>query len=77
MDEHRNGRECDRTVGDDGSFRAAAERPFSRLGEEVKLDTDRLARTGIGPVRLGQLTIGTTRELTREELGALLDLVGM
>ena len=46
MDEHRNGGECNRVVGDDGSFRAAAERAFSRLGEEVKLDTDRPARTG-------------------------------
>ena len=46
MDEHRNGGERDRMVGDDGSFRAAAERAFSRLGEEVKLDTDRPARTG-------------------------------
>ena len=50
MDEHRNGRECDRTVGDDGSFRAAAERPFSRLGEEVKLDMDRLTRTGFSEI---------------------------
>ena len=45
--------------------------------DSVGHPVDRLARTGIGPVRLGQLTIGTTRELTREELGALLDLVGM
>ena len=44
MDEHRNGGERDRMVGDDGPFRAAAERAFSRLGEEVKLDTDRPAR---------------------------------
>ena len=50
MDEHRNGRECDRTVGDDGSFRAAAERPFSRLGEGVKLDMDRLTRTGFSEI---------------------------
>ena len=48
-----------------------------RMMDSVGHPVDRLARTGIGPVRLGQLTIGTTRELTREELGALLDLVGM
>ena len=50
MDEHRNGGECNRVVGDDGSFRAAAERAFSRLGEEVKLDTDRPARTGFSEI---------------------------
>ena len=48
-----------------------------RMMDSVGHPVDRLARTGIGPVRLGQLTIGTTRELTREELGVLLDLVGM
>ena len=36
----------------------------------------RLSRISIGPVRLGQLAVGETRELTREELGALLDVVG-
>ena len=36
-----------------------------------------LARTRIGPVRLGVLPVGEVRELTREELGSLLDLVGM
>lgn len=34
----------------------------------------RLSRTGIGPVRLGTLQVGTLRELTRQELGELLDL---
>lgn len=48
-----------------------------RMMDAVGHPVDRLARTGIGPVRLGQLTIGTARELTREELGALLDLVDM
>jgi 23S rRNA pseudouridine2605 synthase len=32
---------------------------------------------GLGPVRLGGLKVGQTRDLTREELGALLDLVGL
>ena len=54
MDEHlkeqRNGGERNRMVGDDGSFRAAAERAFSRLGEEVKLDTDRPMRTGFSEI---------------------------
>ncbi|MDO5067236.1 MAG: pseudouridine synthase [Propionibacteriaceae bacterium] len=48
-----------------------------RMMDAVGHPVDRLARTGIGPVRLGQLAIGTLRELTREELGALLDLVEM
>ena len=37
----------------------------------------KLSRTAIGPVRLGTLGIGEARELTREELGALLDIVKM
>ena len=48
-------------------------RMFDTIGHPV----DRLSRTAIGPVRIGQLPLGETRELTREELGALLDLVGM
>jgi 23S rRNA pseudouridine2605 synthase len=36
----------------------------------------RLSRTGIGPVRLGNLKVGEFRELTRDELGELLDLTG-
>lgn len=48
-----------------------------RMMEAVGHPVDRLARTAIGPVRLGQLTVGTARDLTREELGALLDLVDL
>ncbi|MFT3887134.1 MAG: pseudouridine synthase [Arachnia sp.] len=48
-----------------------------RMMDAVGHPVDRLARTRIGPVRLGLLPVGETRELTREELGALLDLVGM
>ena len=36
----------------------------------------RPSRIGIGPVRLGKLKVGEYRELTREELGGLLDLTG-
>jgi 23S rRNA pseudouridine2605 synthase len=36
-----------------------------------------LSRTRIGPVRLGRLAVGEWRDLTREELGKLLDLVHM
>ncbi|MGH3354251.1 MAG: pseudouridine synthase [Nocardioidaceae bacterium] len=37
----------------------------------------RLARTAIGPVRLGRLRPGQHRELSVDELGTLLDAVGM
>ncbi|HEU5487099.1 MAG TPA: pseudouridine synthase [Microlunatus sp.] len=46
-----------------------------RTMEAVGHPVRRLSRTAIGPVRLGNLPLGQIRELTREELGALLDLV--
>ncbi|MGO1973224.1 MAG: pseudouridine synthase [Propionibacteriaceae bacterium] len=48
-------------------------RTMDSVGHPVR----QLSRTAIGPVRLGRLSIGELRDLTREELGALLDLVGM
>jgi 23S rRNA pseudouridine2605 synthase len=45
-----------------------------RTMEAVGHPVRKLARIGIGPVRLGNLPVGTLRDLTREELGALLDL---
>lgn len=48
-------------------------RMFDALGHPVR----KLSRLAIGPVRLGNLRSGQTRELTREELGSLLDLVGL
>ncbi len=47
-------------------------RTMDTVGHPVR----RLSRTGIGPVRLGNLKVGEFRELTREELGELLDLTG-
>ena len=47
-----------------------------RTMEAVGHPVRRLSRTGIGPVRLGTLKVGEFRELTRDELGALLDLTG-
>ena len=44
---------------------------FDEIGQPVR----QLSRIAIGPVRLGELKPGSLRELTREELGALLDLV--
>jgi 23S rRNA pseudouridine2605 synthase len=47
-----------------------------RTMEAVGHPVRRLSRIGIGPVRLGNLKAGEYRELTREELGGLLDLTG-
>jgi 23S rRNA pseudouridine2605 synthase len=44
-----------------------------RLLDAVGHPVRRLTRTAIGPVRLGGLREGAIRELTRDELGALLD----
>jgi 23S rRNA pseudouridine2605 synthase len=52
-------------------------RVVRRMFDAVGHPVDRLSRTMIGPIRLGNLPVGETRELTRDELGALLDLVGM
>lgn len=48
-----------------------------RMMDTVGHPVDRLSRTEIGPIRIGNLRSGETRDVTREELGALLDLVGM
>ncbi len=44
-----------------------------RLLEEVGHPVRRLSRTAVGPVGLRGLKVGALRELTREELGTLLD----
>ncbi|QZY30587.1 pseudouridine synthase [Nocardioides coralli] len=48
-----------------------------RLLDHVGHPVRRLTRTAFGPVSLGQLRTGELRDLTREELGDLLDLVGL
>lgn len=48
-----------------------------RMCDAIAHPVRQLSRTAIGPVRLGRLPVGESRELTREELGALLDLVGL
>jgi 23S rRNA pseudouridine2605 synthase len=50
-------------------------RVVRRTMEAVGHPVRRLSRTGIGPVRLGTLGVGELRELTRDELGGLLDLI--
>lgn len=48
-------------------------RLFDAVGHPVR----RLARVQVGEVRLGQLREGDLRELTRDELGSLMDAVGL
>jgi 23S rRNA pseudouridine2605 synthase len=48
-------------------------RMLAAVGHPVR----RLVRTAIGPVKLGNLRPGATRPLTRQELGQLLDMVGL
>ncbi len=48
-----------------------------RLFDHVGHPVQRLTRTRVGPVEIGQLKQGTVRELDRAELGALLDTAGM
>jgi 23S rRNA pseudouridine2605 synthase len=47
-------------------------RTMDSVGHSVR----HLSRIGIGPVRLGSLKSGELRDLTSEELGGLLDLIG-
>ena len=48
-----------------------------RLLDQLGHPVVRLTRTQIGPVRIGRLKPGELRELTRDELGQLLDGVGL
>lgn len=55
------------------TLHSGANRVVRRMLESIGYPVRKLSRTAFGPVRLGQLPIGETREITREELGALLD----
>ena len=48
-------------------------RMFDAVGHPVRL----LTRVQLGDVRLGQLREGDVRDLTRDELGSLMDAVGL
>jgi len=48
-------------------------RVVRRLFEAVGHPVRRLARTRLGPIRLGDLPVGATRDLTVQELGELFD----
>lgn len=52
-------------------------RVVRRLFEEVGHPVDRLVRTRIGPIRLGDLRPGRTRVLSKTEVGSLMTAVGM
>lgn len=53
------------------SIHEGRNRQIRKMCEEVGLEVARLKRTAIGPIRLGMLKPGTTRELTKEELQAI------
>ncbi len=46
-----------------------------RILDHVGHPVVELTRTAFGPLRLGDLSVGTTRELSRDEVGALFDTV--
>lgn len=48
-----------------------------RMMDAVGHPVRRLSRVSIGPVRLGNMRVGESRHLTREEIGELFDLVDM
>jgi 23S rRNA pseudouridine2605 synthase len=48
-----------------------------RLLAEVGLPVSRLTRTAVGPVSLQRMRTGSIRRLTRQEVGALKELVGL
>ncbi|MBB3675323.1 pseudouridine synthase [Modestobacter versicolor] len=48
-----------------------------RLLAEVGLPVNRLTRTAVGPIDLARMRTGTIRKLTRTEVGALHELVGL
>ena len=56
-----------------GGARALTRSQIRRLLDEVGHPVIRLSRTAIGPVQLTGLRSGELRELTRDELGILLD----
>ncbi|GAB3624813.1 pseudouridine synthase [Mariniluteicoccus endophyticus] len=55
------------------ALHSGANRIVRRMLDSVGHPVDKLSRIGFGPVRLGNLPIGEMRELTREEIGSLLD----
>lgn len=52
-------------------IREGRNRQIRKMCEAVNLVVARLKRTAVGPIRLGMLKPGATRELTKEELSAI------
>jgi len=52
-------------------------RVVRRMFDEVGHPVERLVRTRIGPIRLGDLRTGRTRVLSKTEVGSLMTAVGM
>lgn len=48
-----------------------------RLFDSVGYPVERLVRTDLGPIKLGDLRVGNTRRLTPDEVGALYRAVGL
>ncbi len=59
------------------TLHSGANRVVRRMMDAVGFPVSKLSRISFGPIRLGTLPIGETRELTRDELGALLDAAKM
>lgn len=59
------------------TLHSGANRVVRRMLESLGFPVLKLSRIAFGPVRLGTLQVGETRELTREELGKLLDAASM
>lgn len=59
------------------TLHAGRNRIVRRMFDAVGHPVEQLSRTSIGPVRLGGLKPGDTRELGRSELGALLERLGL
>lgn len=55
------------------TLHSGANRVVRRMLESVGHPVRKLSRTRFGPIRLGRLPLGETRELSREEIGALMD----
>lgn len=59
------------------TLHSGANRIVRRMLDTIGFPVRKLSRIAFGPVRLGTLPVGETRELTREELGKLLDAANM
>ena len=60
----------------EGVIAEGRKREVRRLCRELGLRVERLVRTAFGPVTLGELAIGTTRELTSRERKEISKLIG-